>query len=685
MNQSEYTFLRKLTNMKYPTVHDLKEIMDMNQNQIYYLIRRINEELRYLGLSEINQYKDGNIHFDRRDFAKLLDKEAKGEIDLDYTSKEIRHTLIMFIMLAAHDYISLADLCAHLHVSKNTVITDIKELNGILEKDNLEIIYSRKSGYFMQGSEWQNRVVAEHMCQRIVELPHYLEIFEELTGLDKDRVQTMQYVMKRLEKELHVKYVDNRFQTVPLFLSLVDLRIKRGKRIKLVFDVGLSDMSDTKEFKVIEPIIDTYFGKELSDEEKLYIAIYIQSISRVNIEVNSEIKAEHLFIAIEQFLMEFELKSAIRFEIRDDLIQKLYVHLITAYYRIKYQFTNVIPMESHLSHEYEDIYSLVDSSIHPLEVLFDNQFPKQEIAYIALFIGSHMFATASLNSYKRDVSAIVVCKNGVIYSNIMKNFLINMFPWIRFVETMSLREYEQNTDAYSHVDVIFSSTPIQNLSGPKVIYIEDISVIDKEWLKDEVGYVVDGFERNQVVDEFISVVKHRLDIDNDTLNDLRYEFIQTLMKPKEQKTEAHSRVALASVISEDQIKYIDYEVTWTQALEIATEKLIERKDVEEEYLDVLLESYPNPEFNILLGGSIFIPHSSPNNGVNKLSMSILVLKYPVVVKEHPVHIISVIAPIDKVKHIKAMQELMSLSKNKETIERIIKATSSKEIHMLLVG
>ncbi|MFS8580903.1 MAG: PTS sugar transporter subunit IIA, partial [Novibacillus thermophilus] len=79
-----------------------------------------------------------------------------------------------------------------------------------------------------------------------------------------------------------------------------------------------------------------------------------------------------------------------------------------------------------------------------------------------------------------------------------------------------------------------------------------------------------------------------------------------------------------------------------------------------------------------------IPHASPDEGVHEVSMSLLKLDRGVhFAGQYCIHVLVVIAAVDKHRHLKALMQLMKLAGSEEDVRHILQAASAEEIRSIL--
>lgn len=66
------------------------------------------------------------------------------------------------------------------------------------------------------------------------------------------------------------------------------------------------------------------------------------------------------------------------------------LHMEPAFYRIRYQLSDVEGLENSLKEDYKELFHLVKLSSKPLEKFFGQSLPENEIAYLTILIGGSL-------------------------------------------------------------------------------------------------------------------------------------------------------------------------------------------------------------------------------------------------------------------------------------------------------
>src|SRR5699024_310816 len=99
---------------------------------------------------------------------------------------------------------------SELDVSKNTVLTDLKHTQHVVEDYGLNIHYSRRSGYVIDGNEFEIRKLLFHVTDRILEMPNGFNQLCNVADIRDDEVAELDKRLKQVENKLNLQFTDEK-------------------------------------------------------------------------------------------------------------------------------------------------------------------------------------------------------------------------------------------------------------------------------------------------------------------------------------------------------------------------------------------------------------------------------------------------------------------------------------------
>lgn len=675
MNERQLGILELL--IKYPDykIGDLEKELGLSRRQINYSINQFNSILEDNRLPSIKRNKAGDFFIPSEVVQMIADNTDIDTADIDYLGEgERRDIIIMYISIADH-FVSLDHLIDLFYVSKTTMIKDIKNANTFIKQYGLSIEYSREEGYEILGSEINIRVLLNELIILWGDrLDNSKLLSEYLFGKDEQFI----HLISTIENELGIKYSSESFKLLVKLLNYTLSRIKSTKVTEKDFFTG--QVRATSEYNVIKLFVKDKWMLSESDIEWVSLLFLSSNIYRKSNKIFDE---EYLKELVHEMVNKFELKTLITIEKRQEFIERLYAHIRPAIYRIKYNLSLERYNINNLVHEqkYSLVFSLVKDLIKPIEVELKKQFPNEELQLLSLYFGSQI---ENKNQHIDEVKpkAVTVCANGLITSNMLKKTLENLFPEFVFLSAISEREFY---DYEAEYDVVFSTTllntKIQQFHVKTIMSNEDQIRLRYNVLKK-----FDGLNQRERYQDFIKDVlvlieKHSTIHNKEELVKGLQTLIYTDLRSDSRNTYS-KQLNLIDYIDKDSILKVTDELSWEDAIKISSAPLLEKGFVNENYINRIIDMVSQTN-HMYLGESIVIPHVEVRDDVYHEGITFLVsdkaIKFP---ENKNIHLVIVLAIKDTTKHLKAMSQLLNLSRNDKKISEII-LKSSKEIYKII--
>lgn len=659
-----------------------KEIMEkyrLTRNQLDYALKKINDYLEENSYRKIIRSRNGGFVVDTKvvdDFSGIMNSESQLQVDENSFLDEDHRLLVILLLIFSADYLSLYHFSESLEVSKNTIVSDIKKLKKQLSRHKLTIDYSRKGGYYFRGDEEAIRGLILVVTDQVMESIYNRLIFEKYLDIQVTEIEAQRRMLRLVEEELQVQYTDNRIQTAPYFLVLLDRRVKNEHLIEQRFGLLAKEIMDTNEYAAIVKVLAGQSMLPKSYTEHLYLCLYILSLKITDLSNIFSLNKVELRKHIELFIAQLEKNTIIQLNDKAQLIENLALHLTPAYYRIRYGLTSDYMLTDIVKNQLDPLFFIVKSSIAPLEEFFEERIPNDEIYLITMFIGAYMQKEKPINLDNTIVKAAVVCPNGIISSKLLEKTLDNWFPMIHFVSSFSIREFYEKEECLE-VQLIFSTTPLTT-EFPVIVVGNDLSAMNKTLIVNEVIqliYKIDSYKLQP--DHILSIVRKHLPMDDETEGKIRKELMisyNSIFQIQDQEILTNeTKLNLSDLITKESIVILPNKLTWLEILQAATQNLIDRGIVEPSYLSHLEEQFPEVTPSIVLGNQIVIPHTIPENGARELGMCLAKIPQGFSSQGQCYRYVVVISAIDKKMHIQPMMQLLKIASDPKTIQRLDQA------------
>lgn len=113
---------------------------------------------------------------------------------------------------------------------------------------------------------------------------------------------------------------------------------------------------------------------------------------------------------------------------------------------------------------------------------------------------------------------------------------------------------------------------------------------------------------------------------------------------------------------------------WKDAIKKGVEILINKGFVEERYTEAILDNFEKFGSYMVIAPGIVLSHARPEQGVKKLSMSLMTLKDPIEFGNEmndPVKLVITLAAIDSEGHMEIIKKLMQLLLNADDLNKLM--------------
>lgn len=592
-------------------------------------------------------------------------------------SQEDRKELIILYIFSHNDYISNLHLQELLNVSKNTVLNDISFIKAELQEYPIQLKYRRSLGYHFKGLEVDiHRFIYQVTNDLILNsgkewLILYIYYFLENISAYRDSQSTIENFLSTNV----VIQLDARLRVVSHCLNLLFVRVNQNE----IDWTGLKiiEKDSTNPIYKLSDCLVTRANKKDHVRDRLIQYSYSLLLGCFEGDIYSPIR---IFYDIANEIVEnMESNFLINFESKEKLLSGLYRHMIPAYYRILLDYYDNSEHTQLIKNQFKDLFEIVRFSLSPLEKLLNAKIPDSEISYFVVHLGSYIKVNTDVDK-KETLKALVVCPNGVSSSLIIKHQLMDIFNNLDFRNMSSSNIYR--TTGNNSFDMIFSTAPFESS-----IPVYNVSVISND------DDIVDLMLR--VTDDFPEAVTIKSEV-YETLNVIeKYTKVEDYKKlklslvynsNKKEKDFRKEMPVLSDLITENTFQYSSLDLSWKEAIYLAASPLLNPKKIEERYIQSMISKVEEFGPFINLGKGIAIPHARPEDGVNELSMSMLVLDEPVKLldqSDQEVSILIIIAAIDNKLHLEALSHLTTIMRDDENINVLRNAKEFNDIKKLI--
>ncbi|MEH7299145.1 BglG family transcription antiterminator [Neobacillus drentensis] len=677
----------------YVTVQELSEKFHISRRTTYYDIGKINDWLEENNLPPVKHVRSAGF---------LLEEEAAAQVPnklgtlktwhYEYSAKERKAWLAIYLM-AREIPLYLENLMEKVRVSRNTTIEDLKELKIELEKFDLTLEFERKSGYVILGDENDKRKAIVHYLQHVLPNENWQSFLSKIpiilntdsNAFAFEKLKAIQQIVGDSEQELNIEFTDEFVYSLSVRLLLFCRRVSQGKKIS-IDPIEKDVLRETKQYKAAKKIgerLSALFEIDFPEDEILYITKHLLS-SRVqfseDLQPNSKGNdSEILAKVVTKMVTDFQKYACVFFKERQEIEKSLLLHVKPAYYRIRYGLEFESDMTESIKEQYHDIFQITKKVISHLETVVGKKVNENEIALITMHFGGWMRKVGAKPAVRKK--ALLVCTNGVGTSRLLLHQLEGLFSTIDLIGSSSLREYEKKQ---YDVDFVISTIPLEEKNIPVFVVNPILTEAEKESLLKKVNVHFDqGTKQNSSIEALMEIIRRHTDVLDK--EGLQQELKQYLYKPEKVVKEV-GKPSLRDLLQLRRIQLKNEVSDWKEAIQVASEPLLQEGLITDKYVEVMISNVNNMGPYIVIAPKVAIPHARPEDGVNKLSMSLLKLSKTVPFSEkskHAIQIVIVLAAVDGETHLKALSQLSKMLSDQKGTNQILLANSPEGIFELV--
>lgn len=649
-----------LSHADYVSVNAIAKALQVSRRTVYYDIDKINLWLEQAGLSHLEIVREKGLYLSQQEREKIQTMlESDSENQVYIFSPEERIKIIICYVIYAQEAIYMEQFTDCFAVSRNTIFADLKEVTKKLKKYDLKLDYQPKQGYIILGDPVRVRAL-------------FILYFNEMETLFKSgvirffnqkQIQDYYHTLKKIEQTLEISYVDGVLYSIA---ALVPLLYQHRTAIRFT-DLKQTEIVKTQEYALVQK----YFS-DLEPEEQIYLSLHLLG-SRVNLVPDEYFESDsktYVYDLTKSLVSEFEKVACVTFDKREELERALFVHLNTSLYRYRYgiQIGNILGDD--VMNEYPDMFAITKIAVKRLEKQIELPIPDSEVAYLTLHFGGFLKIPSEENEHLR---ILIVCVNGISTGNMIKREVHKLLP---FAEIVGVVAAVHLINAQNICDLIISTVKINSIV-PSITVHPVLTELDRRSI----------LNHRLVAPRNVEIQKERLfQIVKKYVNPADYPNLLKDLTVYIQRDMQHDVLGeeeeynLLSILDESRIRIFPDRCSWQNSVRIAGRCLLDNRSIEPKYLDTMITQLQYYGPYMFLTENVLLAHAKPEDGVNCLDVSMALFRESVWFSDSKkAKIIWVLAAEDQEKHLKILQDILTLTGDSKFLSDIENAKSSTDI------
>ncbi|AGK56024.1 BglG family transcription antiterminator [Bacillus sp. 1NLA3E] len=694
--RTQRVFTRFLKVNTYLTFEDLSKEFHISERTLRNDLVLINEYLAENNYPIVTTTRGNGMKLvlSDKEREKLL-AQVGGDREKDYYRPDERFLALLLDIVDSTRTTVLYEMEEQLQVSKSTMDEDMRKLRQFLKEYAISVVSLAKQGIVLHGDERSIRSMLYDVINSMTDIDHLmgyrdtdaLNTFADKFVLDYLDPRVLQVlgehydeVLKKSRVEINHVYRNQ----IILFLGVWVRRIQEGSTVSELAKIR----AEIKEGPVrnFVDLICTEFALYPSLNEIKYITFTIESFNPKDMNNSFDwVTAQLLAI---QLIEHVEKVTGIPFsQEEEDLYEGLYKHITGLLSRAKNNLQVFNPLKDTIKESYTEIYNAIACFSKKIENYTKKTLSEDEKGFLTIY-----FST-SKSRMKQDehyvYQAVVVCNHGISTGKLLAANLKEQFK-IEIVAVLS--SYELAFIDKLDVDLIFTSIPIDYQKKPLLLLNPILRESDKKEIK---AFLLKNKDKRRTVSDELDATKLLQDIlalieaSGGKVTRESYQKVEDTFKEHHLKFNTREiQPMLEDILKDSDILLKQGCKDWKEAITKVAQPLVKEKVIEERYINAMIESVEEFGPYIVIGKHIALAHARPEDGVNKLGISVMTLQEPVNFgnpDNDPVKIIFCLAAVDSYSHLNMMKNLIELINDEEKLDQLISAKDVKMFNQVLYG
>jgi hypothetical protein len=613
--------------------------LHISRRTVYYNVNKLNDFLFGFGINPVNNRR-GEGYYLTEEQKKVIQEVIEIEQSVYNLTPDERVQYLVCWLMYPKEKVFIEDIIVAFDISRNSVFNDLKVVKSAIEKYDLSLEFDLKNGYSIAGQVFGKRALLLYYLKILLKKLSY----KSIDFLNAIEVEDFYARLQRISLNMRNEYDGFNLLAIACVLNIVHFVDER-------FDFSileLRDLENTDELRMI----DQYF-EDLNVHERLYLTIHLlgsKASSVIHIE-NGQ-KDIQLFELAQHLVELFERQTLIELSEKNELVNSLYMHfkLSMYYYQLSIQISNIL-LEA-VKINYESLYQLIKSICESIQDEFPFILTDSEISYITMHFGGHQRKMRS--KYYAPIRVLVVCPSGISTSTLLKKEVEDLYANVTVVAATTANNIYQYD---GEIDFIVSTIDLDtNIPWIKVNAI--LEKEDKAKIASMISMNVETYQLNgENLNGLFSILGKY--VNEGQMENLRrdiYEYFRNGHYVVE--TKENDQLRLKDILTVDNVIRVNKNIVWKEAIRIASEPLLITKSITSKYVQAMIDLVEEHGAYIVLKNKIAIAHAKPEEGANRLNVSLLINRKKIYFDEKiGVHFLFVLSSPNPKAHLQILKDI----------------------------
>ncbi|MGT2929984.1 BglG family transcription antiterminator [Streptococcus dentasini] len=684
MKERARAVLNRLLNSQIPlTIKYLSNEFEVSERTIRNDLAAIDESLIQCRLPSVKTIRSKGVmlNLTRDEIQQLKEFNKEGCSSFKYLRREERVLDLILDIGFGTSPVFLTKKEETYQISKSSIDEDIRQVRKNLAHYHVKVVSIPKKGLQFQAKEQFIRTMLFSILSSAL-----LEVDSDKKDIvfkyiNQSQLQYLDDSYSRFISKVEVSHYRTNFN----LLAYIWLeRMKQGKYISDTDKQRDSEREKTDRIQNYINVVSARLYPDVNAEEKKYIYFLLNTLKRE--DDYRPFNWLDLQLLTLQFIQFVEDGTGIPFNKKEFQLQEaLYTHMIGMVERIKggLQLTN--PLKEKIKQTYGLVYHVVEEFLKNAEYKFGGSITDDEIAFLTIHFSTALSELNQDNKYW--YRAVVICNHGLATGRLLAENLKEYFN-VEVLAVLSSREIDL-VERFD-VDLVFSTVELDYRAKPTII-LDSI-------FNDETKLLVHNFLENNsqyrrlisVKSDYTEMFQNLLRLIERHLGEVSKELYTCLEELfNHNKLNINKREVqpmIQDVLSDDNISFEKETFTWQEAIERVAKPLLSKEFITYNYIQAMIDSVEQYGPYIVIGPHLALAHARPEDGAQKLGLSLSVFEKPVVFGHEfndPVHVIFCLSATDSYTHLNVMKSLVNLIRKEDDLKALTRATDLETVKEIL--
>ncbi|MEH7118359.1 BglG family transcription antiterminator [Neobacillus vireti] len=687
---------RFLTVNTFLTCEDLSKEFSISERTLRNELVLINKYLAENHCPEITTTRGKGLILDLSDEdRKNLLLKLGNDRETEYYRPNERFLALLLDIVDSTKPTILYEMEEELQISKSTLDEDMRKLRLFLKDYAISVVSLPKQGIVLRGDERSIRSMLYDVINSMTNID-YLNGFRDSEGV---RTSSDQFVLDYLNPNV-LKVIAEQYDEV---LEKTRVEINQVYRNQVILFLGiwvrrLNDGNTLSELAKVRTEIKTGLVRDFvysiciefdlypSINEINYITFTIESFNPKDMNNSFDwVTAQLLAI---QLIEHVEKETGIPFSKREeDLYEGLYKHITGLLSRAKNDLQVFNPLKDTIKESYAKIYQAVNCFRKQIEDYTKKPLSEDEIGFLTVYFSTSASRMKQEEQYVYQ--AVVLCHHGISTGKLLAASLKEEFN-IEIVAVLS--SYELAFTDKLDVDLIFTTISIDYPRKPVLLLNPILRESDKKEIK---AFLLINKDKRRTISNKVDATNLMKDIltlivesGGRVTKDSYHQVEETFKKHHLKINTREIQPMLQDILTDSNILLQQDCKDWKEAITKSAQVLVTQEVIEKRYIDAMIQSVEEFGPYIVVGKHLALAHARPEDGVNKLGISVMTLKEPVHFgnpDNDPVKIVFCLAAVDSYSHLNVMKNLIELINDEKKLNQLILSQDVNTFNQVLYG